>query len=216
MGIFVGGADKKKNTKTRAPLSKGSPGFTLFELVVVMLIASILFAVATPSFSEFRLNSRMTSAANNLLAAVQVARTEAAKRQQAVSVCALQNPPAGTNSVCSGAPLSAVGAQGWLVFVDPNRDCARVVGDVVISVSSRANADDGITSQAAGNCVTFGPNGFLVQPDVAVLLCDRRGMGTDPENGLTYARGVALSPSGSARITRDFVQIRDTLRLACP
>jgi hypothetical protein len=48
------------------------------------------------------------------------------------------------------------------------------------------------------------------------LLCDRRGNGTDPGSGLTYARGFALSPSGSARITRDFIQIRDTLRLACP
>jgi type IV fimbrial biogenesis protein FimT len=213
MGISVGGADKKNNTNTRAPRSGGSPGFTLPELMVALVIAALLLAIATPSFSEFRLNARMTSAANDLLAAVQQARTEAAKRQQPVSLCALQNP-AGAEPVCSGAALDTLAAQGWLVFVDPNRDCARVAGtDPVILVRSRVQAGDGLTSQAVGNCISFGPNGFLLQPNVAVVLCDRRAMRTQGGSGETFARGIALTPSGAARITRDASQF---MGLICP
>jgi type IV fimbrial biogenesis protein FimT len=206
MGIFVGRADNKNNTR----------GFTLIELLTALLIAAVLLAVATPSFSEFRLNARMTSAANGLLAAVQQARTEAAKRQQAVSLCALQNPVVGDQPACSGAALDRLDDQGWLVFVDPNRDCARTAADPVVNVTSRAGANDGITTLAVGNCISFGPNGFLVQTDAAVVLCDRRGMRTQGSSGLTYARGIALSRSGGARITRDAAQITTTMGLVCP
>lgn len=212
MGIFVGGADKKNNQNARAPRF-GPQGFTLPELLIAIVIAALLLAIATPSFSEFRLNARITSAANDLLAAVQQARTEAAKRQLPVSLCALQNP-AGAEPVCSGGALDTLAAQGWLVFVDANRDCARVAGaDPVILVASRAQADDGVTSQAVGNCISFGPSGFLLQPNVAVVLCDRRGMRTQGSSGQTYARGVALTPSGAARITRDASQF---MGLTCP
>ncbi len=213
MGIFVGGADKKNNTNTRAPRSVPSRGFTLLELMVALMIAALLLAIATPSFSEFRLNARMTSAANDLLAAVQHARTEAAKRQSPVSLCAVQNPP-GDDPVCSGGDLDALAAEGWLVFVDPDRDCARVAGtDPVILVASRADAGDGVTAQAVGDCISFGPNGFLLQPNVAIVLCDRRGMRTQGASGQTFARGITLTPSGAARITRDASQF---MGLTCP
>jgi type IV fimbrial biogenesis protein FimT len=214
MGIRVGRADQNKNSNARASCSLRSPGFTLPELMVALTIAALLLAIATPSFRDFRLNSRITSAANDLLAAVQHARTESAKRQQPVSLCVLQNP-AGEQPVCSGAALDQLATQGWLVFVDPNRDCTREPADPIVRTTSRAGSDDGVTSRAVGTCISFGPNGFLLQPNAGVVLCDRRAMGT-AGNGETHARGVALSPSGSARITRDASHITGVMGLTCP
>jgi type IV fimbrial biogenesis protein FimT len=214
MGIRVGRADDNNNSNPRAPGSQRSSGFTLLELLAALTIAAILLAIATPSFSEFRLNARITSAANDLLAAVQHARTEAAKRQQPVSLCVLQNP-VGEQPACAGESLEQLAAQGWLVFVDPNRDCARAAADPVINITSRVGADDGLTSQATGGCISFAPNGFLLQANTGFVLCDRRAMRTTG-SGETYARGIALSPSGAARITRDAAHINDVMGFTCP
>src|SRR5688572_3370131 len=98
-------------------------GFTLFELLIVLAIAAILLGLGAPSFSDFRRNARLTSAANDLLAAAQLARTEAIKRQVPVSICPAAG--VGADTVCGTTRYE----RGWITFVDENGDCARQEGD---------------------------------------------------------------------------------------
>lgn len=63
--------------------SKNS-GFTLIELMVVMIIGAILVAAAIPNFQTLLMNNRMTSVANEVLGAVSFARMEAVKRGRTV------------------------------------------------------------------------------------------------------------------------------------
>lgn len=51
--------------------------------------------------SEFRRNNRLSSASNDLLGALQLARTEAIKRQRTVALCATADPQA-AEPACSG------------------------------------------------------------------------------------------------------------------
>ena len=70
-------------------------GFTLMELMVVLALASIMVALAVPSMQQFARNNRLTTAANDMLHAVSLARTEAIKRQSSsVTVCATTDPNA--------------------------------------------------------------------------------------------------------------------------
>jgi len=61
-------------------------GFTLIELMVTLSVAAILMAIAIPNIRNFLSNNRLSSGVNDLLHSIQVARTEAIKRQQG-SVC---------------------------------------------------------------------------------------------------------------------------------
>ena len=69
-------------------------GFTLMELMLVITVAAVILGVGVPNFRQFMLNSRMTTAANDLLAAIHTARSEAIKRREQVVMCFSNNPTA--------------------------------------------------------------------------------------------------------------------------
>ena len=62
-------------------------GFTLLELLVVLLIAIILQFLAVPAFHSFLTISRMGVVSNRLLMAIRVSRMEAIERHQVVRLC---------------------------------------------------------------------------------------------------------------------------------
>ena len=61
-------------------------GFTLVELLVVMVVLAILATVGIPNFGPTVANSRVTSAANDLLGALQLARSEAVRLNEPVLI----------------------------------------------------------------------------------------------------------------------------------
>jgi type IV fimbrial biogenesis protein FimT len=87
--------------------AKKNTGFTLIELMVTMVVGAVLMAVGVPSVRTFLRNAELTSASNNLIAAVNAARGEAMKRGSNAMV--IPKPGIGWNS-------------GWVVFIDQNRN----------------------------------------------------------------------------------------------
>lgn len=85
-------------------------GFTLVELLVGLLIGAILMTMAVPAFRDLMENTRLTSTSNELVAALNVARSEAVKRGTPVSVCRSTN---GANCA-AGTDWE----EGWIVFTD--------------------------------------------------------------------------------------------------
>ena len=80
---------------------------TIIELMVVIVITAILFAIGVPFFRDASLGARLSAAANNLVGSVQLARSEAIKRNTAVTLCASSD----------GATCAGTGGweQGWIV-----------------------------------------------------------------------------------------------------
>lgn len=100
-------------------MNKRHSGFTLLELLTVVTIAGLLLAVAVPSMRAFVQNSRMTGAANDLVRALQVSRSEAIKRRRNVVLCTSDDPLAAAPACADEDTLN-----GWVVFVDSNSDGA--------------------------------------------------------------------------------------------
>lgn len=96
-------------------MKQRSRGFTLLELMTVIVIAGILVGLGWPAMTDFVRNARMTSAANDFMAALHMARSEAVKRRSQVVVCT-------SNNALSAAPActSSANLTGWIVFVDSN------------------------------------------------------------------------------------------------
>lgn len=69
-----------KNRKTNIT------GFTLIELMVTISIAAILLAVGVPSFQAIIENNRLATQSNELITAVNLARSEAIKRGVNISI----------------------------------------------------------------------------------------------------------------------------------
>jgi type IV fimbrial biogenesis protein FimT len=100
-----------------------SRGFTLIELLVVMTISAILIAAAVPSFVWFMATSRTSDSTNTLLAGLQLARSEAIRRNMVVVVCRSLNPfepapflPAIQCTNDPGAFAADDWGSGWIVF----------------------------------------------------------------------------------------------------
>lgn len=80
-------------------------GFTLVELMVTVAIAAILLGVGVPSFRTLIENNRIAAASNDVVTALQYARSEAVKRGVFVDVC----------GTADQATCVAAGATGSLV-----------------------------------------------------------------------------------------------------
>jgi len=103
-----------KNGGTGTRLSQGGQkGFTLIELMVVIVIAAILVALAAPSYIDVRERSIVRGAAGDLVEAVAQAKLEAAKRNDYVTVSVR-----GSGSAwCVGLSSGVIGCDCTLAIV---------------------------------------------------------------------------------------------------
>lgn len=98
-------------------LTRADAGFTLIELLVGLSIVAILLGLGVPSFATFLQSAKLSSAAQGYLTGVQLARTEAIRRNQAVQFV-LTNTPVETADIANAA-VPAANGQSWVVrFLD--------------------------------------------------------------------------------------------------
>jgi type IV fimbrial biogenesis protein FimT len=86
----------------------------MIELLVTLAVAAILATIAVPNFQNFMTTNRVVSLTNELVAALNYARSEAIKRGVPVTVCKTADPNV-TNPVCS---TSGGWQTGWVIFTD--------------------------------------------------------------------------------------------------
>jgi type IV fimbrial biogenesis protein FimT len=203
-------------------------GFTIFELMLVVALAAVILGLGVPNFRQFMLNSRMTSAANDMLAALHTARSEAINRHQPVVMCFSTNP-ADAVPACAGD-----GTAGWVVWVD-DRDPAVAEGndgngvpDADEPVILRHDAmPDSVRTRSTPNgnegYVAFNGAGFSRQIAAVgerfdgVVMCDYRGNVGVSGGDLSAARGLIVSATGRPRVTRSVNEITTSSSLgACP
>lgn len=182
------------------------------ELLIVVVLAATILALGAPHFGEFQRNNRLTQAANDLLAGLQLARSEAIKRQSPVALCRSANPSDASPSCSAGA------YQGWIVFQDPDLDCQP--GEAGSILRRQGPLPAAVRVRADGRCTVFGPDGFArslgADGDARRLaVCDERGFALQAGTSLSAARGIQITRPGRAFMTREPEQL-EAWGLACP
>ncbi len=102
---------------------KKQRGFTLIELMMTLVIATVLLTVGIPSFSQVIRTNRIASQVNMLVSSLNAARSEAVTRGVPVSVCASTD-----QATCSG---NNDWSTGWIVYTDNNSAGATSISQVL-------------------------------------------------------------------------------------
>lgn len=163
-------------------------GFTLQETLVCLLIGGTVIAAGASVWGLLE-DSAKTAAANDLVAHLSLARSEALKRQTRVNICASKD----LSSCADPSADLASWHDGWVVYVDRNRN-GRIDADEILSVHSAVRRGLVIHTSAARHQIGYQPTGVSSGSTVTFALCDARGK--------KFARYVIVSNSGRARVAR--------------
>ncbi len=190
--------------KTLAKVRRESQsGFTLYELLITLVIAGVVLSFGMANLSDFNRNGRMTSTANDLHAAFFLARSEAARGKTNITICGSADPM-GAAADCDGT-----WDQGYIVFVDTDGDLLRAGASETV-LRRHDVAEVGVNLRVANNATyfSFASSGLgrgnvnLVPAVTQVVMCDERGNITGA-GGNSAARLFVATPLGRATILRD-------------
>jgi type IV fimbrial biogenesis protein FimT len=128
-------------------LAMAPRGFTLLELMVTLAVLAVLITVGIPAFAELVQNNRVTAQTNELVSALNVARSEAVKRGRNVQVVVAAETngwSAAVSVVGGGDPVRVINRADSVVTVN--------AGTVVFRPTGVPVAATEFGMQPAGEC----------------------------------------------------------------
>ena len=160
-----------------------SSGFTLTELMITLAIAGTLVGIAIPSFTSMVTGNRLTTYANELITALNLARSEAIKRGEQVTI----TRKGGNRQEWES---------GWDVFVDVDRDNVFNNNDILLrtydALPSGYTLRTGLSTYQ--DYAGYSPSGLSI---VAVNDTFRLCNGTDTAT----SRAITVNTIGRARVS---------------
>jgi type IV fimbrial biogenesis protein FimT len=173
-----------------------SAGFTLVELMVTVSIAGILMAMAIPSFNDTIQNHRLTTYANEFITAMNLARSEAIKRGQSVTVRVRDNN--------SAKPLGATTVyweSGWDVFTDADSNgIFDSHNDILIRTFPALKTFFTLRGNSFPSFIRFNSSGRSNRGG-SFVLCDNSDASNVPK--ANSSRRIVVSSSGRIRVGLD-------------
>lgn len=173
---------------------KKQNGFTLLELIITVVILGIMAAIAVPSYSAFITSNRQSAVYNNLVGTISLARLEAVKRSQVVTLCI------STDQATCAATTATNWGTGWIVFADLNGNglveitSDPATTDTILKVEPATASNINITSGDFGSLLSIAPRGRL-RTQGSIVIC----------NNEVSADGMALNlwVTGLGRLATD-------------
>ena len=217
---WSGRRNAASGTLYSAPMDrKNQNGFTLYELLITMLIVGVVLTFGVPNMLAFNQNGRMTSTANDLHASFHLARSESGRAKTNITICASDN------ALDADANCGGTWDQGYIVFVDNDGDINRS-GATETVLRAHGAVADGVTHIVADDATYFSYSSTgLGRPNVGgntaisqVVMCDERGTAVSA-GGNSAARLFVATPLGRATIIRDKALIDNalvTMGKSCP
>lgn len=179
--------------------------------MITLLIVGVVLTLGMPNLTAFTQNSRITTTANDLHAAFQVARSEAARAKSNITICA------SNNSMTAGADCQGNWEDGFIVFIDSNGDIARAGASETVLRAHPAIAN-GVNLVLANNATFFSyASTGLGRGNVGgaaavsqVIICDDRGLAETSKDS-SAGRLFVATPLGRATVLRDYTMANNAL-----
>ena len=164
-------------------------GFTMFELIVVIMIVGILTAVGTPTFKYVTASNRIATEVNGLLGDMQFARSQAVKQGQSVTVCTSTD-----GATCAGTTANTW-HNGWIVFMDPNVNQTPPSAASILRVQPAFAGSDSFTGGGTPvfTYATFNRMGYAPTGQAAVINISLH----DSTGNTAWTRCLAVNLIGS-------------------
>jgi prepilin-type N-terminal cleavage/methylation domain-containing protein len=176
---------------TDTPLQLRSRGFTLIEVIIVMVIAAILIAVGVPQMTEFVAEQRVRTAVSDIAAEIAFARATAIETSRRVYI----------------EKTGALWNNGWRIYADLNNNGSYDAGEEVKIFNGFSSGPAGrmyVCSNVAdfSTTVIFRPDGRVVRTSAAtaddgIYVVDTMG---DANNCNNKIRGLLFGVSGRAKV----------------
>lgn len=159
-------------------------GFTLYELLITILLVALISGLAIPSFAASIARQRQSVEINALFHAIHLARKESITRRKVVSLC-----PSLDGVSCLP---SRDWSQGWLMFENADRDSPpRIDAGETVLASHRVSEQVRISVNRKGFTLRAT---FLRATNGTFVFCD-------PEGRIT-PKALVVSYTGRPRVAR--------------
>ena len=136
-------------------MAKRPGGFTLIEVMITVVIMLIALAVVIPSFRGVLQSNRISGQANEMMTAVQLARSEALKQGRPITVCA-------SDTSVTAPECGADWGQGWMAVVDGEAPGSTDVDEVeILRVWAAPRFGATVTFNGSEQFLRYLPNGAL-------------------------------------------------------
>ncbi len=176
-------------------------GISIIELVVSLAVVAILTTTGVPAFSSFIQSNRLSESSFDMLATINLARTEAVKRRTRVVLCRSADPTLATPS-CGGSVNAWT--TGWLVFASGDNNSTYEAGtDTLLGVGLVDSLSlTIITNSTSNKNLEYNSDGTTNEGGgtARFAVCDKRGgaqgrqINVPPHGRPKFVKGNSASP----------------------
>ena len=185
---------------TKPSVPRPQRGFTIIELITVIVILAIILAFAIPSMRDLIQRNRLVSQTNDLITDLKLTRTNALTTGMPATICSSED----------GVACNGDWNDGWIVFYDcdgdgtvdsgnvcPNINGLNQIPEQIIKVQSGVVTDTAVTdiqNSGTANKVRFDSVGLLLSPsnDHILRVC---------AEDLADGRRITVTAAGRTAIT---------------
>jgi type IV fimbrial biogenesis protein FimT len=175
-------------------LTAGCRGFTLIEAMVAILVAAVLMGIAVPGLKGFMARRAVNAAISELAADYRLARNEALRRTNNVTICRSVD-----GATCAAPATFGSWHDGWILFVDNDANRQVNGADEVFRIRQALPGIESIRTPGDINYqntvpwVVFRPNGIsFTGNDTLLVTADATVPGG--------ARTVVISRNGRMKV----------------
>jgi type IV fimbrial biogenesis protein FimT len=157
-----------------------SDGFTLIEMMIVLVIVAVVLVLAPPGMAQLSLSTNLKSYSQDMLSSVYLARSEAIKRNAPATLCVSTDA-----TICAG---TGDWEEGWIVVA---ADGTVIKSQPAIMPGYRMT---GSAVAPGSHTMVFEPSGAASTSSI-ITICRKL-----PQVG-NQEREIRVSPTGRARVT---------------